>query len=474
VTAPSRIRRIALGPVLIGLIVLTPLPFGSVEPWAVLIIEGATACLAMLSLAILLREPGALTRRGWVALLPPALLVLIAVLQLLPSGFPGSVRAPAPTTRTRAEIGRVLPEAVPADAPQSLSAPDTLDALLRILACIGIGVATAVAARDRTVFRRISLAIVVSGTFQAFYGMAEYLSGHQHIFAYAKRYYVEDATGTFINRNHFASYLAMTLPFALAHVLSLASDPSKTRRLRDGILRIAGPRSVRRALSGSSVATIWSGILLSYSRGGLAASLVGAAIPFAARRRGRRTAILAGVILLGPLLLLLWMDVQAPGERLLLLGADASAASGRLTVWRETLRLLPSYLPFGSGFGTFEATFASHQPAEITKHYDHAHNDWLQCLLEGGIGALVSCVALLAIVVSPSRRRGGPADEFAAFRIAPVAGVIAIALHSLVDFSLRIPAVWVLAAVLAGLAVSRDEDPDPRAVPLAVVPAPRS
>jgi len=33
--------------------------------------------------------------------------------------------------------------------------------------------------------------------------LVQYLTGWQQIFAYVKKYYLEDATGTYINRNHF-------------------------------------------------------------------------------------------------------------------------------------------------------------------------------------------------------------------------------------------------------------------------------
>jgi len=46
-------------------------------------------------------------------------------------------------------------------------------------------------------------------------------TGWQQIFAYVKKYYLEDATGTYINRNHFAGLLEMVLPFTVALGLHL-------------------------------------------------------------------------------------------------------------------------------------------------------------------------------------------------------------------------------------------------------------
>ena len=55
--------------------------------------------------------------------------------------------------------------------------------------------------------------LVALGTFEAFYGMVQYLAGWQQIFTYVKKFDLEEATGTYINRNHYAGFLEMILPF---------------------------------------------------------------------------------------------------------------------------------------------------------------------------------------------------------------------------------------------------------------------
>jgi len=60
---------------------------------------------------------------------------------------------------------------------------------------------------DRNAKKRLVYALIALGAFEAFYGLVQYLTGWQQIFAYVKKYYLEDATGTYINRNHFAGFL---------------------------------------------------------------------------------------------------------------------------------------------------------------------------------------------------------------------------------------------------------------------------
>jgi len=71
--------------------------------------------------------------------------------------------------------------------------------------------------------KRLVYALIALGAFEAFYGFwCSIWPGWQQIFAYVKKYYVEDATGTYINRNHFAGFLEMTLPFTVALALRQA------------------------------------------------------------------------------------------------------------------------------------------------------------------------------------------------------------------------------------------------------------
>jgi O-antigen ligase len=448
---------------LLALLALSPLPFGSVEPWAVLVIEWAGVLLGGLALYVLFVEPATLPRRALLLLLPPGLLLAIGVLQILPGSLTRWIPSPAPAAEHRAAVASVLPEVAAADAPYSFSPPDTIDAVLRILAYALIGLAAAVVAREGRDFRRLSTTILLSGGVQAAYGAAEYLSGHQHIFGYAKRYYLLEATGTFINRNHFAGYLAMTLPFAVGALLSGLRDRAGATRWRERFLRAVAPERVRTYLAGGSVALIWAGVLLSYSRGGLLASAASTAVVCSTTRARRWVAFLAVLLLSVPLLLLLRLDIRVPGERLLELRGEAESVAGRLAVWRASLEIVPDYVVFGSGLGTFEPTFQNVQPPGVVSRYDHAHNDWLEALLEGGVGALAAALAFVALSLWPVRRPRTDGVFATGVALAPVAGITAISLHSLFDFCLRIPAIGVLLAVLVGLASARwkrrtDED----------------
>ena len=104
----------------------------------------------------------------------------------------------------------------------------------------------------------------------------------------------------------------------------------------------------------------------------------------------------------------------------------------------------------GTGFGSFHAAFLLYRPPSIHARWQHAHNDWLQSAAEGG---WLTPILVLAIGVPVFRRRGEMTDSrlARAIRLGALAGITAVALHSFVDFPLKIPAVAVLAAVLIGI-----------------------
>ena len=200
---------------LAGLIVLAPLPFGSVQPLPVLLIELVAAVLGAVGVWILVRERPSFPPRVKIAFWAVAGIVALGVLQAVPLPA-GVVRVLAPpVAEAREAVAAVLPELRMTWFPLSLSPADTWDAVARFVAYALIGVATLAAVRRSRDFLFLGMAFAAAGVFQATYGAAEFLSGRQQIFGYVKKYYLESATGTFINRNHYASMLAMCAPFAL-------------------------------------------------------------------------------------------------------------------------------------------------------------------------------------------------------------------------------------------------------------------
>jgi tetratricopeptide (TPR) repeat protein len=123
----------------------------------------------------------------------------------------------------------------------------------------------------------------------------------------------------------------------------------------------------------------------------------------------------------------------------------------KLELW-PVLASTARAFPLGLGRGAFESAFPRYQTRPAINTFTHPENAVLQLATELGVpGLLLLAVALWGFGRLP-RREGLGAMEWAV-----LAGVAALGLHDLFDFSLELPATAV--AALVALATVRPESP---------------
>ncbi len=116
------------------------------------------------------------------------------------------------------------------------------------------------------------------------------------------------------------------------------------------------------------------------------------------------------------------------------------------------LAMVRDYFPMGAGFGGFDPLFRMREPFELLKltYFNHAHNDWLEVVLEAGIGGLLLLVgavvwwgmASVRCWRAPSKNR---------YRLSHVGSVmlLLIFLASIVDYPARTPMMMVMIVIAA-------------------------
>jgi len=440
---------------LLALLIWTPLPFGAVQPGAVLALELHAALLGLLALWVLKDTPGRLPPIARRVLGLSAIVLAVGLLQLIP--LPQSwIAAIAPqAAEARALLAPILGNQG-TFGPLSIEPQATLEALLRFTSYVLVGLAATVALDTPARVKQAAWVLAASGTFQALYGAAEYLSGHQHIFGYAKRFYTDEASGTFINRNHFAAYLATTLPLALALAVGARRKDRPATGWRERGLRLVEPGGVGLVIAAVAAASIWIGVVLSYSRAGLAVALAATTtFAFGAAAKVRAPGRIAAALLLLPTLVLLSQEVRAPGERFAAGDDELRTLGGRIDVWRIGLGMAADHLALGTGLGTFESAFAPRRPPGVELRWTHVHSDWLEAAIEGGLPVLCAVGAIAAATARHLLR-----SARGAIPAGLAASLLAIALHAAVDFPLRIPAVAVAAVVVLGAALGVEPETD--------------
>ena len=265
-----------------------------------------------------------------------------------------------------------------------------------------------------------------------------------YIYAFSSK---GSAVGTFANRNHFATLLLMAMPF-----LTLLLRSAGNRPLERGA--VMG----RRVSMVAVLALLCLGILLTGSRAGLALLLPLAALTYATILRTARGAsswpILAGAgvgaalmiagLVYGPFYDRIVARTLGLGEESRFLIAPIVAKAGWV------------FAPFGTGLGTFDPVYriAAGDQYLAVNFTNHAHNDYLESWLTGGVPAMVLLAAFLLwqYRASVDLWRLRSTGSSAVARAATIA-VVAALLHATVDYALRTAAISGLFALAAALQV---------------------
>lgn len=265
--------------------------------------------------------------------------------------------------------------------------------------------------------------------------------------------------GPFVNKNHYAGWMVMVLPLALADVLARVASRSRAGRVDwSGLLRaMAGERAGRLVFGIVAVGIMGLTIVVTGSRSGMASvaialAVLGGAIWLRPETRAARRALTAGLVALAGSAVV-WGGATATVARF---GESAGGFAGRWHAWQDTIRIARDFLPFGTGVGTYAQAMLVYQTGDRTSIYQQAHNDYLQLLAEGG--ALVAIPALLALAVICAliwRRLSTPDDDVTTrwLRTGAVAGLVGIAAQSAVEFSLQMPGNTAMLVALLAIAL---------------------
>ena len=304
--------------------------------------------------------------------------------------------------------------------------------------------------------------LIVSGTFQAFYGSTMVLSQLEWGFFETKETMQRLATGTFINRNHLAGYLELTAACGIGLLLALRDH--KAFSLRSILQWLSSPKALIRV----SLIIMVIGLVMTRSRMGniafvssliITGAILAAAIP---KLQLRLTIILASLLIIDVLIVAQYFGLDELQQRLVNTQIDDKIVEGQLVAKQNIIRdevlaytapLVKQYALTGSGAGTFEVIFPAVAGPDITSHFDHAHNDYVQLAIEYGIVGLcafafffIFCFyhGVKALCLNNSTYRSG-------IGFACVMGLTAIAIHSISDFNLQIPANAATVTVLSAL-----------------------
>jgi O-antigen ligase len=321
-------------------------------------------------------------------------------------------------------------------------------------------------ALSRTSATRLASGIVLLGCALGLFGIAQKILLGSHVFAGMRIYgfwrpesLLTTPFGPFVNKNHFAGWMLMAWPLALCLAAASLQESGTHRRGLAGLLIwLSSPEGGRVSVYVLSALVMGVSLMMTGSRSGLIGMLIVVAGVLRVARRSLSTktmvaAALATVALL--LAMLQWTGQDAAVERFV---NDSSSLSMRLGIWRASLGLIAQAPAFGTGLDSFGTAMIMADPDAATVHYAEAHNEYIQLLVETGALGLFVVGTAAVLAGSVIRQRFIAADdgvEMTWTRRGATIGLVAIAVQSLVEFSLQMPGNAALFVTLLAIALFR-------------------
>lgn len=432
---------------------LTAIPYGTVEPWWIALFEVAIFLIAMLGVI------DALISKTWqinqLTLAAPLIILILFILfqSLLVFSASGS-----------------------SNSKSGLSADPYTSRLfaIKLFALLVAGVTVQRYSSSKGRLRVLIYVVISIGLASAIFGIL--LKNLQTGPGFLLPHLETDSRGfaQFINKNHFAFLMEMSLGLALGLVVGQAGSRRRTFLL----LPI--------------VAILWVALIYSNSRGGIVASLgqllllgifldpVRHLTKERARTTYHRLQKLTGgfavrVFLIVCLVALFAYGVALVGGEAVVTNFEMSATdftnqatynrsnTSRKEIWSTTWRMIKDHPLAGTGFGGYWIAVTRYHKASGQVTPQQAHNDYLELMAGGGLIGAALVIWFIVLAIKKARRNLRGADPFRrAACLGAVTGIIGTAIHSSVDFGLHITINALICTVLIVIATMPIGSADPQ------------
>jgi O-antigen ligase len=391
-----------------ALLIFTPLARGSVQPWAVAVIEIAT----LIALASFLIDRSLKWEWKWIRTPLDLPILCLLVLCFLSSVF-------------------------------SVHKWTSLWSFILLLNYLTILYLTIHLTSTRSRLKGLIYLIIGMATFLSIFGIFKKFGMNPFPWwDYGDLKYRPDfLSATFGSHNHLAGYLEMAIPMLLGLFL-----------LEYGSGRVF-------ILSYLSLLTL-TALILSLSRGGWVSILLGLvfmSVALLSSKYFRRKKLLIGSIAGFIILAMIILASTPVVERIMTIAEQEEEASfsSRMIAWKGALKMIGDYPILGSGPGTFKTVFTQYQPPGLAIYYNMAHNDYLHFISETGLALVVLIIWMIITLYRKGfEKLKNPSRLVRCTALGAMTGIMAILIHSIVDFNLHIPANAILFTVLVALVVS--------------------
>lgn len=378
---------------LVCIVIIAPLPYGTVETWwkSVFVCTVLVVCiLSLVEIAI----TNSLQKNPSPVLLPLVALTALAYVQSL-------TRISADSFQTRFFALQLL----------------ALTAFLALL--------YRYAATEQRL-RLLAYAVIAVALVSAIFGTLRLTTQHETGFL-LPLLKPNQGFAQFINKNHFAYLMEMAIGLVIG--MSFAT------RQKQNLIYLA------------FLSPLWVALVLANSRGVVVAMLVQVVIATMLLVHSSRLRIsLAVVLVAGIAFSTLWLNGDRLASNLTPSTGDSTAGmistrenASRSEIWRATLKLFAAHPLLGVGLGGYWIGITAFHDASGTLVPQEAHNDYLELLASGGVLGLAIGVWFAITTIRLATNNLWSSSGFVhALRAGAVIGLAGVVVHSLFDFGLHL------------------------------------
>jgi hypothetical protein len=351
--------------------------------------------------------------------------------------------------------------------------------LFKVLAYLGVFFLIINWADSKAKIQGLVYAFAFVGIFEALYGILRFLRGYPHIWWFENIWAGGAPSGTYINRNHLAGLLEITIPMTFGLLIATVGRQAEVRERADSqsireradsrIKEIKGVRGFLLSLDlGNStfakttlivflLAMMVLGLILSGSRGGiisLSVSFLFMNSMLFFRKRFRRYVAVSFIICLIALVYGLHTGIERIVQRFENITEDSKV---RIRFARTSMELKRDFPILGTGWGTFKEAYRRYQsPEDEMYELNHVHHDWIELGAEmGSLGlGLVIFVFLFCMGYFFSLWRKRKNSFSIGIGLGGMGAMVSLALHSFTDFNMHIPANALLLSMAMGIALA--------------------
>ncbi|MGR0482982.1 MAG: O-antigen ligase family protein [Candidatus Electronema sp. V4] len=444
--------------VFLAVLFFAPLAFGTTETWSRITAELLVALTALLYFAPL---PAARKTAFYQVpgLLPLLLFVAWIFFQCVPLP-PQAVRLLSPQTAAAYQPAFDLRQAE-FWLPLTVNRQATLLEGLRFAAYALFYLLTVQLLVSSRRLSTVLTSIVWLTLFIAFAAMLQRALSPDTLFWFKKLRAGLTTFGPWVYKNQYAGFMVMTCPLVLALFLFHRPVADENASFRERLLHLFSGSGANLHLGfGFGVIVVLASVLLAQSRGGILSLLFALSLFFLLMARSQKKiqtltllCLICGLLLAGGWFS--WDAVLARFDQAFDL-TEGQLKDGRLPIWQDTVKIIPDFLLIGTGFGTFIEVFPGYKSFADSLIYDHAHNDYLELLTDGGlIGFLLAAWFVLAVLRSGWRQIFRRHDRLAVLAtLGAFSGLAGLLFFSITDFNLHNWANGLYFFFLCGLLVS--------------------